>query len=70
MIAGLEGEFIEAHMLDAKRARKIPKKMIGRVLSPSEVSPLRRTCGKDRGQTGAHFALARPLVSYFGLGAT
>jgi len=27
-------------MLDAKTARKVPKKMIGRVLSPREVSAL------------------------------
>jgi len=35
-----DGEFVEAHMLDAKTARKVPKKMIGRVLSPREVSAL------------------------------
>ena len=40
-IAGFDdGEFVEAHMLDAKTARKVPKKMIGRVLSPREVSAL------------------------------
>jgi hypothetical protein len=40
-IAGFdEGTFIEAHALDAKIARKVPKKMIGRVLSPREVSAL------------------------------
>ena len=40
-IAGFdEGMFVEAHMLDAKTARKVPKKMIGRVLSPREVSAL------------------------------
>ena len=27
-------------MLDAKTARKVPKKMVGRVLSPREVSAL------------------------------
>ena len=32
--------FVEAYMLDAKTARKVPKKMIGRVLSPREVSAL------------------------------
>ena len=30
----------EAHALDAKTAGKVPKKMIGRVLSPREVSAL------------------------------
>ena len=40
-IAGFDdGEFVEAHALDAKTARKVPKKMIGRVLSPREVSAL------------------------------
>ena len=40
-IAGFDaGVFVEAHMLDAKTARKVPKKMIGRVLSPREVSAL------------------------------
>jgi len=40
-IAGFEdGVFVEAHMLDAKTARKVLKKMIGRVLSPREVSAL------------------------------
>ena len=40
-IAGFdEGMFVEAHMLDAKTARKVLKKMIGRVLSPREVSAL------------------------------
>ena len=31
---------VEAHALDAKTARKVPKKMIGRALSPREVSAL------------------------------
>jgi hypothetical protein len=39
-IAGFDGEFVEAHALDAKTARKVPKKMIGRALSPREVSAL------------------------------
>ena len=40
-IAGFdEGTFVEAHALDAKTARKVPKKMIGRVLSPREVRAL------------------------------
>ena len=40
-IAGFDdGVFVEAHMLDAKTVRKVPKKMIGRVLSPREVSVL------------------------------
>ena len=34
-IAGFDvGVFVETHMLDAKTAKKVPKKMIGRVLSP------------------------------------
>jgi hypothetical protein len=39
-MAGFEGTFIEAHMLDAKTAKKVPKKMIGRPLSEREVSAL------------------------------
>ena len=40
-IAGFDvGVFVETHMLDAKTAKKVPKKMIGRVLSPREVSAL------------------------------
>ena len=39
-ITGFDGEFVEAHTLDAKTARKVPKKMIGRALSPREVSAL------------------------------
>ena len=40
-IAGFDdGVFVEAHALDAKTAGKVPKKMIGRVLSPREVSAL------------------------------
>ena len=39
-MAGFDGDFIEAHRLDDKRAKKVPKKMIGRVLSPGEVSAL------------------------------
>ena len=47
-IAGFdEGTFVEAHALDAKTARKVPKKMIGRVLSPREVSAA--TPGKAAG---------------------
>ena len=35
-IAGFDdGEFVEAHMLDAKTARNVPKKMIGRVCRPA-----------------------------------
>jgi len=35
-IAGFEGKFVEAHMLDARTVRRIPKKAIGRVLSLKE----------------------------------
>jgi hypothetical protein len=33
LLAGVEGEFQEGHELDAKTAKKVPKGMIGRVLS-------------------------------------
>ena len=53
-IAGFDdGVFVEAHMLDAKTARKVPKKMIGRVLSPREVSALLDRC-RDGGGAVAH----------------
>ena len=35
-MAGFTGQFVEAHQLDAKTARKVPKKMIGRILSDRE----------------------------------
>ena len=40
-VAGFdEGTFVEAHKLDATIAKKIPKTMIGRELTPGEVSAL------------------------------
>ena len=39
-ITGLGGHFVGGHMLDDKRATKVPKNMIGRVLSDREVSAL------------------------------
>ena len=40
-IAKLEpGEFTEGHQLDAKMAKRIPKKAIGRCLSASEAAAL------------------------------
>jgi hypothetical protein len=40
-IAGFDdGEFVEAHTLDKARARKVPKAMIGRVLSDRELKEL------------------------------
>ena len=40
VIAGVEGVFVGGHMLDAKTARKIPKKMIGRALTLREANAL------------------------------
>ena len=40
MIDGFGSEFVEAHALDAKTAKKIPKRMIGRALTMSEASAL------------------------------
>ena len=40
MIAGVEGHFVGGHMLDEKHAKKVPQKMIERVLSDREVSAL------------------------------
>lgn len=39
-IAGLGGKFVEAHVLDDKRAQRVPKKMIGRALSDREAYAL------------------------------
>jgi|GEM_PF-3000177 len=38
--AGFDGAFAEAHELDAKTAKKIPKQMIGRALSQKEAAAL------------------------------
>jgi hypothetical protein len=40
LLAGVEAEFQEGHELDTKTARKVPKKMIGRVLSRKEATTL------------------------------
>jgi hypothetical protein len=40
---GQKGEFQEGHQLDAKTARKIPKKMIGRSLSQREAGGIAQT---------------------------
>jgi hypothetical protein len=42
---GHDGIFVEAHELDAKMTRKIPKKMIGRVLSQEEATELLERLG-------------------------
>jgi hypothetical protein len=39
-VAGIEGEFQEGHELDAKTAKKVPKGMIGRVLTRKEAAAL------------------------------
>lgn len=38
--AGFDGTFVEAHEMDAKMARKVPKKMTGRALSQGEAAIL------------------------------
>ena len=45
LLAGVEGEFQEGHALDAKMVRKVPKKMIGRVLSRKEAAVLLKKLG-------------------------
>jgi hypothetical protein len=40
LLAGIEGEFQEGHELDAKTAKKVPKAMIGRVLTRKEATTL------------------------------
>jgi hypothetical protein len=39
-IAGQQGQFQEAHQLDAKTAKKVPTKMIGRTLPHKEAFAL------------------------------
>lgn len=45
LLAGVEGEFQEGHELDAKTAKKVPKKMIGRVLTREEATALLKKLG-------------------------
>jgi len=45
-IAGQKGKPVESIELDAKTARKVPKKMIGRVLSQREAETLLTRIGK------------------------
>jgi hypothetical protein len=40
MLANAPGEFQEGHELDDKTAKKVPKRMIGRVLSRKEATAL------------------------------
>jgi hypothetical protein len=44
-LAGHEGEFTEAHKLDAKTAKKMPKDLVGRVLSQREATRLLKKLG-------------------------
>ena len=39
-IAGFDGTFVEAHALDKPTAAKVPRKMIGRVLTATEAEAL------------------------------
>lgn len=45
LLAGVEGEFQEGHELDAKTAKRVPKGMIGRVLSRKEATALLKKLG-------------------------
>jgi hypothetical protein len=45
LLAGIEGEFQEGYELDAKTAKKVPKGMIGRVLSRKEGTALLKKLG-------------------------
>lgn len=46
LIAGFPAADTEAHMLEPKMARKVPKAMIGRALAPREVGALLKRLGK------------------------
>ena len=45
MLANVPGAFQEGHELDDKTAKKVPKGMIGRVLSRKEATALLRKLG-------------------------
>lgn len=46
-IAGFnQGTFSEIHMLDAKTEKRVPKKLIGKVLDQSEANALLKKFGK------------------------
>jgi hypothetical protein len=47
-LAGFEGAFIEAHMLDARHAKKVPKQMIGRALSKREANTVHDRLARDQ----------------------
>jgi hypothetical protein len=40
MIDGFGGKYVEAHELDPKTAKKVPKAMVGRALSADETATL------------------------------
>ena len=40
MIDGFGGKYVEAHVLDAKTAKRIPKRMVGRTLTLDEAAAL------------------------------
>jgi hypothetical protein len=39
-VAGVQGNFVEGHLLDAKTAKKVPPNFIGRPLTTSEATAL------------------------------
>jgi hypothetical protein len=45
MLANVPGEFQEGHELDDKTAKKVPKAMIGRLMSREEATALLRKLG-------------------------
>lgn len=47
-MAGFDGEFVEAHQLDPKMVKLIPKTAIGRVLSLQEADQVLKRLSKAR----------------------
>jgi hypothetical protein len=45
LLSGIEGEFTQGHLLEDKIAKKIPKGMIGRILSRKEATALLEKLG-------------------------
>ena len=46
MLSGIEGEFQEGHRLETKMAKKVPKALIGKILSRTQAAALLKKLDK------------------------
>jgi len=46
LIAGLPGDYVEGHMLDAAREKRVPHALVGRPLTQAEVDRLLERLGR------------------------